>query len=223
MEKIELKPVREDEIELLHKMQVESFMPLYEKYHDAGNPAIETMDRVKKRAQRPILLFEKDDRIMGWIHFCHLEEDNYAGTYAFCIEDGTAEAIDEFTEMVRAQYPECELYMGFSKNNTEAVSELRKSGFECIEESYNDILDFKNYCVHPESTHVVRVDADNYRLFSDIHAQYNLKGMPTHEIKWATEGIFEYESISEEKRAMSQSWRLSVMAKLLPRKTLLTC
>ena len=53
MEKIELKPVREDEIELLHKMQVESFMPLYEKYHDAGNPAIETMDRVKKRAQRP--------------------------------------------------------------------------------------------------------------------------------------------------------------------------
>ncbi|SFQ29577.1 Protein of unknown function [Lachnospiraceae bacterium XBB1006] len=25
-----------------------------------------------------------------------------------------------------------------------------------------------------------------------VLAQYNLKGMPTHEIKWATEGIFEY-------------------------------
>lgn len=52
MGKIELKPVQDNELALLHKMQVESFMPLYEKYHDEGSPAIETLDRVQKRAQR---------------------------------------------------------------------------------------------------------------------------------------------------------------------------
>ncbi len=148
----------------------------YPSYSDGIKKKDRFVTRARKafdRDEEDILLFEKDDRIRGWIHYCHLEEDNYAGTYAFCIEDNMAEAIDEFTEMVRLQYTECELYLGFSKKNTEAVSELRKLGFECIEESYNDILDFKNYCVHPESTHVVRVDADNYRLFSDIHAQYN--------------------------------------------------
>ena len=31
MGKIDLIPVKENELELLHKMQVESFMPLYEK------------------------------------------------------------------------------------------------------------------------------------------------------------------------------------------------
>lgn len=78
MEKIELKPVREDEIELLHKMQVESFMPLYEKYHDAGNPAIETMDRVKKRAQRPnrqYYFIIHDGNMVGAINLGHNDPD----------------------------------------------------------------------------------------------------------------------------------------------------
>lgn len=44
MGKIELKLVQDNELTLLHRMQVESFMPLYEKYHDEGNPAIETLD-----------------------------------------------------------------------------------------------------------------------------------------------------------------------------------
>lgn len=148
----------------------------YPSYSDGIKTKGRFVTRARKafdRDEEDILLFEKDDRISGWIHYCHLEEDNYAGTYAFCIEDNMAEAIDEFTEMVRAQYPECELYLGFSKKNTEAVGELRKLGFECIEESYNDILDFKNYCLHAESTHVVHVDSDNYQLFSGIHAQYD--------------------------------------------------
>ena len=48
MKKIELKPAQDNELTLLHRMQVESFMPLYEKYHDEGNPAIEKLYRIKK-------------------------------------------------------------------------------------------------------------------------------------------------------------------------------
>ncbi len=46
---IELVEVREEDIPELHRMQVESFMPLYEKYHDAGSPAIEPVERIKRR------------------------------------------------------------------------------------------------------------------------------------------------------------------------------
>ena len=33
----------------LHEMQVKSFMPLYEKYHDEGSPAIEPVERIQRR------------------------------------------------------------------------------------------------------------------------------------------------------------------------------
>lgn len=44
---IELKLVTEDEAECLHRLQVEAFMPLYEKYHDDDtSPAKESLERV---------------------------------------------------------------------------------------------------------------------------------------------------------------------------------
>jgi RimJ/RimL family protein N-acetyltransferase len=51
--RIKLDEVKEHEIDILHEMQVKSFMPLYEKYHDEGSPAIESFERIKGRAARP--------------------------------------------------------------------------------------------------------------------------------------------------------------------------
>lgn len=78
MGEIELKPVQDSELALLHKMQVESFMPLYEKYHDEGSPAIETLDRVIKRAQRPnrqYYFIIKDGNKVGAINLGHNDPD----------------------------------------------------------------------------------------------------------------------------------------------------
>lgn len=47
---VKLEEVRADELSQLHTMQVKSFMPLYEKYHDEGSPAIESIDRIRARA-----------------------------------------------------------------------------------------------------------------------------------------------------------------------------
>jgi len=44
-----LEEVREDELGYLHAMQVESFMPLYEKYKDECSPALESLERVRAR------------------------------------------------------------------------------------------------------------------------------------------------------------------------------
>ena len=49
MKEVNLREVTEDEIPELYRMQVESFMPLYEKYHDEGSPAIEPIERIRRR------------------------------------------------------------------------------------------------------------------------------------------------------------------------------
>ena len=46
LNRVRLEEVREEELPMLHEMQVESFMPLYEKYHDEGSPAIEPLERI---------------------------------------------------------------------------------------------------------------------------------------------------------------------------------
>ena len=52
MNRVKLEGVREDEIEQLYDMQIKSFMSLYEKYHDEGSPAIESIERVRDRASQ---------------------------------------------------------------------------------------------------------------------------------------------------------------------------
>lgn len=53
MNRVRLEEVRDEELPLLHSMQVESFLPLYEKYRDAGSPAIEPLEKLRARAADP--------------------------------------------------------------------------------------------------------------------------------------------------------------------------
>lgn len=71
-----LEEVKEDELELLHAMQVESFMPLYEKYRDECSPAIESLERVRQRFLHPARTYffiVKDGARVGAINIGHLE------------------------------------------------------------------------------------------------------------------------------------------------------
>ena len=50
MKKVTLKPATEKDAQLIHQMQCEAFLPLYEKYHDdETSPAKESIERVKGR------------------------------------------------------------------------------------------------------------------------------------------------------------------------------
>ena len=52
-------------------MQIQSFMPLYEKYHDEGSPAIEPIERVRSRASqenRKYFFIVKDGARVGAIN-----------------------------------------------------------------------------------------------------------------------------------------------------------
>ena len=71
MNRVKLEEVREDEIEQLYDMQIQSFMPLYEKYHDDMSPAIEPIERVKARAMqknRKYYFIVKDGARVGAIN-----------------------------------------------------------------------------------------------------------------------------------------------------------
>ena len=72
--RVKLEPVREDELTLVHQMQVESFMPLYEIYKDEGSPAIESLERIQRRAavsNRQYFFIVKDGARVGVINLGH--------------------------------------------------------------------------------------------------------------------------------------------------------
>ena len=71
MNRVKLEEVREDEIQQLYDMQIQSFLPLYEKYHDEGSPAIEPIERVRTRASqenRKYFFIVKDGARVGAIN-----------------------------------------------------------------------------------------------------------------------------------------------------------
>ena len=71
---LRLVEVKEDELPALHEMQVKSFMPLYEKYHDECSPAIESIDRIKARfavENRKYYFITMDGARVGVINIGH--------------------------------------------------------------------------------------------------------------------------------------------------------
>lgn len=139
---------------------------------------IKTKDDFVTRARKSfststedILLFEQDGKTAGWIHYFYLPEDHYLDTCAFCIASGTEEALTEFIAFAREHFPGSELYLGFPKENTEAVTMLKASGFDCIEESYNDAVDFEEYTLQPEDAGILPITRENYELFSVLHSR----------------------------------------------------
>lgn len=127
--------------------------------------------RAFSRDNEEILLYERDGKVKGWIHYYHLREDRYLDTCSFCVAEGMEDAVAEFVSFAHANFPGDELYLGFPKENREAVAALEALGFARIEESFNDALDFDAYSLRPESADIVLITRDNYQLFSALHAQ----------------------------------------------------
>jgi Sortase and related acyltransferases len=82
--RIRLEEVRDYEIPELHRMQVESFMPLYEKYRDEGSPAIESIERVQARAAQPwrkYYFIVKDGARVGAVNIADRSEEGGEKVY----------------------------------------------------------------------------------------------------------------------------------------------
>ena len=74
MRRVRLQEVPEEEIPELYDMQIRSFLPLYEKYHDEGSPAIESIERVRRRfavENRTYYFIMKDGARVGAVNIGH--------------------------------------------------------------------------------------------------------------------------------------------------------
>lgn len=148
----------------------------YPTYADGIKTKNDFIDRARKafsRDDEEILLYERDGKAAGWIHYYYLPEDRYLDSCSFCIAAGMREALAEFTIFAREHFSGSELYLGFPEENTEAVAALDAYGFERIEESYNDVLNFDQYILRPENKDVIPITRDNFQLFADIHSQHD--------------------------------------------------
>lgn len=164
--------------------QTRSGYPTYADGIKSKNDFIARAREAFFRDDEEILLFERNSKVSGWIHYYYLQEDRYLDTCAFCVADGMNEALAEFIDFARERFYGSELYLGFSKENIEAVAALESYGFECIEESYNDVVNFDHYILQPEDKHVVPITQANYKFFSDIHSQHD------KDMYWNSERIF---------------------------------
>lgn len=123
------------------------------------------------RDNEEILLFEQNGQVEGWIHYCVIPQDNYLDLCTCNIRNGMRTALEEFLTFVKEHFPGHELYLGFPKCNTEAISLLQEQGFSCIEDSFNDVLFLDNYELLPEASQIVPVTKENFDDFRCLHDQ----------------------------------------------------
>lgn len=146
----------------------------YPTYTDGIKTKEEFIDRSRiafTRENEDILLYERDGQVRGWIHYYYLPADHYLDTCSFCISKGMGEAVAEFIAFAREHFPGSELYLGFPKENTEAVSALETGGYSCIEESYNNVMFLAEYEPTSDCPDIVPVTRENYESFSRLHSQ----------------------------------------------------
>ncbi|MBD5499803.1 MAG: hypothetical protein HDR10_01165 [Lachnospiraceae bacterium] len=147
----------------------------YPTYADGIKTKKEFIDRSRiafARENEEILLYERDGQVRGWIHYYYLPAERYLDTCSFCISEGMGEAISEFVTFAREHFPGSELYMGFPKENTEAVAALEIGGYPCIEESYNNVMFLAKYEPVPDCPDIVPITRENYEPFGKLHSRH---------------------------------------------------
>lgn len=162
-------------VEFAYELALDMTKSGYPTYADGIKTKKDFVDRARmafSQDSEEILLFERGGKVAGWIHYYYLPEDRYLDTCSFCVAEGMGEALAEFIAFAHTHFPGSELYLGFPRENREAVTALEAAGFARIEESYHDVLDIDRYVMRPENKDVIRITRENYDLFSGIHSQH---------------------------------------------------
>lgn len=145
---------------------------------------LERSKRAFSEKNEELLLFEYNGTVEGWIHFYWLPEDRYLSTVSFLARSHTAQALKEFLEMAREEFGGYELWLGFSEENTEAVSFLAASGFELIEKSNDNTAFLREYAALPTGEDVLRITKENFELFRLLHSPVE------EDMYWNSDRIF---------------------------------
>ena len=137
------------------------------------------------RDREEILLFEFEGNIEGWINYYWIPEDKLVGIDCFAINKGTEEAIKELLELLRNKFNGYEMYFGFPKGNIEATSYLERSGYQCIEEDYNNSFFFDDYTPINQNERILKITRETFKDFEALHKYKD------EDMYWNCKKIFE--------------------------------
>ena len=121
------------------------------------------------KANSELLLFSLDGVVEGWIRYFWIPEDHYLQLCACNIRRETGKALEELLTLLTQRFPGYTLYFGFPGCNTEAISFLRKNGFQCIEEAWNHSFFLDNYSICAEENSIARINRSNYDDFRAVY------------------------------------------------------
>ncbi|MBQ7874085.1 MAG: hypothetical protein IJ306_02825 [Oscillospiraceae bacterium] len=147
------------------------------------------------RRDEEILLFERNGKTEGWIHYYRIDEDKYLGPHSILIKNGYAEALGELLEYWRAKFPGYSWHAYFPEKNREALSFMEKKGLSDPEPETVDVLFFEKYSPEPESENVIKIGPNNFDVFRKIHCKtdgdmyWNCDRIAQHLADWS---IFVY-------------------------------
>ena len=163
--------------------QTKSGYPLWSDGISAKEEFVECVWENYRNDDRDILLFISDGAVEGWIQFFRIEQDRYLQTNGFLINSNTEQALTEFLEYACAHFAGYDLYLGFPKRNSGAISFLQKTGCRLIEEAYHDIFVFDGSDIKPETDGIVKVTESNFSEFGKIY-------QADPDTYWSSERIF---------------------------------
>ena len=163
--------------------QAKSGYPLWSDGISTKEEFVEHVWKSYRNDDRDILLFVIDGVVEGWIQFFYIEQERYLQTNGLFINRNTEQALEEFLEYACAHFAGYDLYLGFPKRNSNAITFLQKTDCRLIEKSYHDIFVLDGSAVQDETVGIARVTESNFSEFRKIH-----KTDP--ETYWSSERIF---------------------------------
>ncbi len=163
--------------------QTKSGYPLWSNSVSTKEEFVERVWKGFRRDDEEILLFVVNGSVEGLIQFFYIEKDRYLQTNGFFINSNTEQALTEFLKYACEHFAGYDLYLGFPKRNTDAITFLQKSDCRLIEQSYHNIFIFDDSVIQVETDGIVRVTESNFSEFSRIY-----KTDP--ETYWTSDRIF---------------------------------
>lgn len=124
---------------------------------------------LEEERDHEVLLYEEGGKLAGLICFFYIPDEHFLQTVVFNIEGNTQNALEEFADYCGDEFPGYELYLGFPKDNRNAVAYFESNGWNLLEHSYNDVLHFVEYAPVEIDAPIAKVTRDNFADFRRLH------------------------------------------------------
>ncbi|MFI3284771.1 MAG: hypothetical protein R3Y57_06775 [Erysipelotrichaceae bacterium] len=120
------------------------------------------------RLNEEVLGFVYKNELIRLVHFFFIEEDKYLQLISFQSDEYSDVAMAELLSYIDMHYGDYDLFFGFPKENKSAINTLKMNDFFLQEESYHQVLLFKNYHLKDEEE-FVEITHENYIEFEKMH------------------------------------------------------